>query len=161
MTLVRTVREGSREAYTKAHERLSKEITRSPADVVIPTEGSLAGSLARGDIFLHDPSDDGKETGAFAWISAEPDWTNPTELFAVHIWGPSERHLQILIDVCQWGVDNGIGDLPISYQRSTHPMTLIADQHASVTISRDGKYSRTTLRQALAGLTRAAQAVKP
>ena len=151
--LVQTQKEGTKEAYVKARERLASEITRSPVELEIPQEGAMKASLERGDIFLHDPTDDGKERGSFAWISAEPSWEKPEHLYAVHIWGPSEKHLQILIDVCQYGVDAGIGDIPISYQRSTHPMTVIADQHASVTISDDGRFSTTTLSSALKSLT--------
>ncbi len=136
----------------QAYERLKSEITRSPVDVEIPGEGAMEASAARGDLFLHDPADDGMEKGAFAWISAEPSWQQPTMLYAVHIWGPSERHLDILIDVCQYGVDAGIGDLPISYRRGGHPLTIIADQYANVKFSSDGKHSETTLRRALVTL---------
>lgn len=153
--MIRTVAESTREAHVKAYDRLASEITRSPAQLEIPPVEGIKGSLERGDIFLHDPSDDGKGRGSFAWISAEPNWEKPEHLYAVHIWGPSEKHLQILIDVCQWGVDNGIGDYPISYQRSSHPLTLIADQFADVTISRDGRFSQTTLRKALVTLSKA------
>ena len=148
MTLIATTSE------TKAFERLKAEITRSPAQVVIPSARDLQAAMERGDILLHDPLDDGKEKGAFAWISAEPNWTTPTQLYAVHIWGPSERHLDILIDVCQYGVDHGIGGIPISYQRSTHPMTVLADQSASTVKSADGKFSTTTLAAALVSLTK-------
>lgn len=153
--LIQTQKEGQKEAYTKAWERLEKEITRAPVELEVPTEAAMAGSLERGDIFLHDPTDDGKEKGAFAWISAEPSWEKIEHLYAVQIWGPSERHLEILIDVCQWGVDNGIGDYPISYQRSNHPLTVIADQYARCKFSEDGKFATTTLREALAGLSEA------
>ena len=140
-------------ATTKAYDRLKREIQRSPATVQIPTARDIEAAIARGDRLLLDPADAGRATGAIAWISAEPSWDAPEELFAVHIWGPSARHLDILIDVCRFGVDAGIGDLPISYQRSSHPLTVLADAWARVTISRDGKHSTTTLRNALAGLT--------
>ena len=95
-----TAKEGTKEAEVVAYERLKAEIERSPADVVIPSSRDLQAAMERGDILLTDPTDSGKEKGAFAWISAEPNWTTPTQLYAVHIWGPSERHLDILIDVC-------------------------------------------------------------
>ena len=140
---------------TKARTRLNDEVLRSPVSdsLKIPEDAAMEAARLRGDKFLLDPADNGSPKGAFAWISAEPDWKEPKELFAVHIWGPSERHLDILIDVCQWGVDNGLGDLPVTYQRSTHPMVRIADQYASVTFSPDGKFSTTTLRSALKSLT--------
>jgi hypothetical protein len=80
----------------------------------------------------------------------------------MHAWGPSERHLGILIDICAWAIAQdgvlvfgrrNLADMPVSYRRSTHPMILIADQYANVRISDDLTTSTTTYRTAHAGLT--------
>jgi len=159
MTLVRTT------DLRAAHEKLNAEVLnigRKPMG-----EGAMETALGAGDVFLVDPVDQrADKRGAFAWIAAD-DWRDPTELFAQQIWGPStyddgtDRHLDILIDVCQWGVDHEgefafrFADMPITYARDGHLLTVLADQFARVTQSRDGRFSTTTLRTALEGLQEA------
>ena len=112
-----------------------------------------------GDIFLIDPSDNGRTDrgGTIIWLHDEPDWTYdgvtyPVMQMVVHTWGESGKHVQILDDLMDWLIANGRGDLPVSYERSGHPLTKIADQLFITPdkISSDGRKVITTANQAKA-----------
>lgn len=153
----------------KSYTRLRAELARIEQPPI--GRGSMELAHQAGDIFLVDDSDDERtdERGVFAWITAD-DWREPTELHAFQIWGPSmhldgrARHLGILVDVCQWGVDldgderfshfpRPFADMPIFYTRQGHVLTVLADSllvPAGVArISPDGRRTTTTLRRAL------------
>ena len=152
------------EDVEKAHERLAKET----ANVGAPTygEGVVQRIVLDGHIVLVNPVDDSRSDGRGEIAIIEFDNPRaPTEMYARQIWGPSryedgrERHLDLLIRVCQWGVDNGYGDLPISYARDGHVLTTLADgiliPAGAGEFSRDGRFTNTTLRRALSALSAA------
>lgn len=147
---------------TLAKSRLDAE-TRV-IDAATYGKGVIQQMIAEGHIVLvsEETRTDGR--GEIAILLFD-DPKKPTELYAKQIWGPSkyddgrDRHLDILVRVCQWGVDNGYGDLPISYGRDGHVLTQIADAillpARAGELSRDGQYTHTTLRRALVALTAA------
>lgn len=141
--------------HRKAHDKLDREIKHAPQavqDVVpLPPEGAILGAMGIGDHFLYDPIDNGRTDrgGTIVWLHAEPSWETPEELIVSHVWGESAKHYDILLDVCRYCVANGLGDLPISYYRSGHPLTTIADQYFTTPAQVNGKKVTTTARQAL------------
>ena len=147
--------------FTLAYDKLRKEIEYAPVPrEILPTEEGVNLAMKRGDVFLHSVTDNDRvdgRGGAIAWISAEPSWEDLKELWVPHVWGESARHLQIIIVVCAWCVSEGYGDIPIGYRRTSHPITVLADQFASVTFSEEGRVAMTTPRTALASLRKAAR----
>jgi hypothetical protein len=146
-----------------AQDKLRREIEHAPQpvqDVVpIPGEGAVAASMDGGDIFLIDPVDNGRTDrgGSVLWVHEEQDWTYdgityPRMLFVEHVWGESGKHVLILEELVQWLIDEGYGDVPITYERSGHPITRIADQLFTTAdqISADGRRTITTPNQAQA-----------
>lgn len=138
-----------------AHRKLRVEIEHAPADVQkavpIPGEGAVETSMLAGDVFLIDPADDRREDrGTVVWVHAEPNWKAPGQLAVMHAWGESRKHYDILKELMEWLIAEGLGDLPIDYERSGHPMTVVADTYFATAdqIDSTGRKVTTTARRA-------------
>lgn len=140
---------------TKAQSKLDLEYKHASLEEFrIPPQAAVGESIKMGDWWLEDTSEAYSDRGGTILQVVADDWSKPKTLYIRQVWGPSTKHPQILIDLCKYIISQGLGNTPVEYGRSGHPLTLIADQYAVdlATEEQKGGWVRTTAAKALARL---------